>query len=187
MKNEFLKGESELEANTLSRNLDSLSLPAVCKCEKACAVWWEGALIYSASGVLYLSSSQPRMKSFGSPCQVDSLHIFLAPCYVILANRKRSNCSLSPAFLGKVLISTSQWEDHSSAEYECQALPFKFLYCDALLCDILRMKSMAITINATLFFSWGSLHSGWLINILNNGTLLTIRNQRKKLKLYIPF
>lgn len=33
----------------------------------------------------------------------------------------------------------------------CQALSFKFLYYDALLCDILRMRSMVIAINETLF------------------------------------
>lgn len=166
MKKEVLTDESELEANTLSGTLESLSLPAVCRCEEACAVWWKGTPINSAPGVSHLSSCRPRMKSFGSPGQVDSLHIFLAPYCMILVNRKRSNCSPSPALLGKVLVSTSRWEDPSSVEYECQALPFKFLYDDALLRDILRMKSMVITINETSFFSWGSLHSGWSISLV---------------------
>lgn len=101
MKKEVLTGESELEANTLSSTPESLSHPAACRCEEACAVWWKGTPINSAPDVSHLSPCCLRRKSFGSPGQVDSLHIFLAPYYTIFANRKRSSCSPSPATPGK--------------------------------------------------------------------------------------
>lgn len=155
-----------------------------------CVQVWEGlcCLVKRNPHQLCLrcfTSFHPRMKPFGSPGQVVSLHIFLAPYYMILANRKRSNCSPSPIFLGKVLVSTSQWEDPSPVECECQALPYiSGLWCSPLWHPENEKYGYSCKWNIVFFLRFPS---QCLNNILSNGALLMIYNQGKKVKLYIPF
>lgn len=179
MKKEVLTGESELEANTLSGTLESLPPPAACRCEEACAVWWKGAPVNSAPGVI--SPCRLRRKSCGSPGQAHGLHIFLSPYYTIFANRKRSSCSPSPALLGKVLVSTSQWEDPSSVEHACQksALQISVWWCSPLWHPENEKYGYNYKWNLVFFLRFPS---QWLINILSNGALLNDTQSKKKAK-----
>lgn len=183
MKKEVLKGESELEANILSSSLESLS--------SCCLQVWEGLCC-----LVKRNSHQQCPRCFTpKPLSPQDEALWepwsgIQPTYIPstllrdFGQQEEEQLQPLSSFPGKGL------GIHITVRrlFVCRvwrALPFKsVLWSSSLWHPVNEKHCYNYKLNLVFFLRFPS---QWLINILSNGTLLMMCNQRKKLKLYIPF